>query len=73
MYSLSCKNMGVTCDYVATAGSREEVMEMATEHVKKVHPEKGKEMAEKMSKEEMEQSMMEKMVESDDPDEGEDM
>ena len=45
--------MGVTCDYVATAGSREEVMEMATEHVKKVHPEKGKEMAEKMSKEEL--------------------
>jgi len=51
MYSLSCKNMGVTCDYVATAGSREEVMEMATEHVKKVHPEKGKEMAEKVKEE----------------------
>lgn len=69
MYSLSCKDMGIEkCDYIATADSREEVMKMANEHFMKAHPKEAKEMMQKMSKEEAEKKMMEKIVEKNSDD-----
>ena len=66
MYSLSCKDMGMPkCNYVAMGESREEVMKMADEHFAKTHPKEMKEMASKMSKEDMKQQMMEKIMEKD--------
>jgi predicted small metal-binding protein len=62
-YSLSCKDMGMKCNYVATAESREEVMDMAHEHFAKAHPKEAKEAMEQMSKEELDQKMMENIVE----------
>ena len=65
-YTLSCKDMGVAaCDYVAVGETREEVVKMASEHGIKVHPKEMKEYMSKMSKDEMEQSMLDRVVEED--------
>lgn len=63
MYSLSCKDLGPKCNYVATAESREEVMDMARDHFMKAHPKESKEKMDEMSKEEMDQKMMENIRE----------
>lgn len=66
MYSLSCKDLGMEkCNYVATGDTKEEVMEMASEHAMKAHPKEMKEKAEKMSKEEMNEAMMGAIKEMD--------
>ena len=63
-YSLSCKDMGMEkCNYVATAESREEVMDMTKEHFMKVHPKEAKEKMQEMSEEELDQKMMENIRE----------
>lgn len=59
--------MGIEkCDFVAKADTREEVMEMSSEHFLEAHPKEAKESMEKMSKEEMDQEMLDKIVEEDD-------
>lgn len=68
MYSLSCKDMGIDCNYVAMGETREEVIKMSSDHFKKAHPEEAKEKMESMTEEEMEESMMEKIVEKDEDD-----
>lgn len=65
IYSLSCKDMGINCNYVASGESREEVMNMANEHFMKAHPKEAKEIMETMSKEEIDQKMMENIVEKE--------
>lgn len=51
MYSLACCDAGFDCGFVAKGQTKDEVMKMGMEHVKKVHPEKAEEM-EKMPREE---------------------
>ena len=53
MKTLSCQDMGVSCDFVAKAETDEEVIKMAMDHAKDVHPEKVKEMMSKMSEQEI--------------------
>jgi len=65
-YSLSCKDMDIKCNFVATGETRDEVMSQISEHATKAHPKEMKEMSEKMSKEEMDQKMMENMQEMGD-------
>ena len=58
--------MGVEkCNYVAMGETKDEVIEMATEHGKKAHPKEMKEMMDKMSKEEVEEKMMDNIIEKD--------
>ncbi len=59
MKKLSCKDMGMSDDFVAEGETKEEVMEKMTEHAKMAH----KDMMEKMSPEEME-DMKKKMEEN---------
>ena len=66
MYSLSCKDMGIEkCNYVAMGETKDEVMKMASDHFTKAHPKEAKEMMDKMSKEELEEKMMDNIVEKD--------
>jgi predicted small metal-binding protein len=58
--------MGIKCNFVATGETRDEVMNQISEHSAKAHPKEMKEMADKMSKEEMDQKMMENMQEMGD-------
>jgi predicted small metal-binding protein len=37
MKTLSCRDVGVDCDFVAQGATEQEVMEMATEHARKDH------------------------------------
>jgi len=37
MFTFECKDMGMDCDYVATAASKEEVMDMAMAHAVETH------------------------------------
>jgi predicted small metal-binding protein len=37
MKKLTCRDVGVDCDFVATGATEEEVMQKAGEHGKKVH------------------------------------
>ena len=39
MMKFECKDMGMDCDFVATAETREEVMQMAVAHASDVHAE----------------------------------
>ena len=55
MKTLACKNMGISCDYVATKPTAEEVKADLSAHAQKVHPEilvgmSDKEQAEMMRK-----------------------
>lgn len=52
MYTLSCRDAGVDCDFVAKGETMDEVLETGMDHVKKTHPEKVKEM-ESMPKEKL--------------------
>ena len=61
MMTLSCKDGGVDFDFVAKGESEQEVMDQATEHVKKEHSEKMEEMLKTMSKEQI-TSMMKSMI-----------
>ena len=63
MYTLSCKDMGIACDFVAKGDSKEEVMKMGNEHFMKEHPAEAKEWGAKYSKEEMKQMSMKKIKE----------
>lgn len=40
MYTLSCADFGMACQFVAKGETKEEVMNMAMEHVKAEHPDK---------------------------------
>ena len=62
-YSLSCKDMGIMCDYVAKAKTKEEAVKMGNEHFMKEHPVEAKEWGEKYSKKEMEKMAMDKVME----------
>ena len=65
-YSLSCKDMGVEkCDYIAEGETKEEVIDMATQHGMKVHAKEMEGMMEKMSKEEINEKMMDNIKETD--------
>jgi len=67
MFSLSCKDVGIQkCDHASLSENREEVMQMMDEHIQKVHP---KDPLAKMSKEERDPKLMEKIVESDEEEE----
>ena len=58
--------MGVPqCNYVAMGETKEEVLEMESDHFMKTHPKEAKENMEKMSKEELEQKMIDNIVEKD--------
>lgn len=58
MYTLSDKDMGIDCDYVAEGKSKEEVMKMAADHAMKVHKEEIDEKMKTMTKGEMDEMMM---------------
>ncbi|MDP3882883.1 MAG: DUF1059 domain-containing protein [Candidatus Staskawiczbacteria bacterium] len=67
MFSLACKDAGLpTCNYVAMGETKDEVLKMAKDHMVKDHPDKLKEMQEKMSSEEMDMEMINLMQEKDD-------
>lgn len=67
MYSLSCKDLGMEkCNYVAMGETKDEVIQMMNDHAMKAHPKEVKEQEEKMSKEEMEQKMLDNIIEKDD-------
>ena len=53
MKTLSCKDMGVDCSFVAKGDTDEEVVKKLNDHAMKAHPEVVAEMSKKMSKEEM--------------------
>ena len=44
MEKFACKNLGLDCDFVATADTKEEVMKMAMEHGGSVHADLMKDM-----------------------------
>lgn len=62
MFILNCKNMGMDCDYVARAATKEEVMEQLRKHASHVHPDAIKKM-ESMSEEEVREMMMKNIIE----------
>ncbi len=67
MYSLSCKDMDMEkCNYVAMGETKDEVIKMASDHFVKAHPKEANEAMEKMSKEELNEKMMDNIVEKDD-------
>jgi predicted small metal-binding protein len=61
MKMLSCKNMGVECDFVAKGETAEEVKAKAMEHAKMEHADMLKDMTEDQKKEMM-MKMDEKML-----------
>ena len=64
MYTLSCKDMGIsTCDFVGKGKTKEEAIKMASAHFMKAHPMEAKEATENMSKEEMNKMMLGKVKE----------
>lgn len=60
MKTLSCRDMGGDCNFVAQGNSNEEVVKMMMSHAMQAHPEKLKSMG-NVSPEEMNQMMMSKM------------
>jgi predicted small metal-binding protein len=44
MEKFACKNLGLDCDFVAEAATKEEVMKMAMEHGSVVHADMMKDM-----------------------------
>ena len=58
MKTLSCRDMGVDCDFVAKADTIEETVKIATDHAMEAHAEKIVEMSKTMSQDEMIKAMM---------------
>ena len=58
MKTLSCKDMGVDCDFVAQGETADEVIKKASEHTQTAHADKIKEMTASMTSEEMNAAMM---------------
>lgn len=61
MKTLSCRDMGMTDDFVAKGETEEEVVQKAKEHAMEVHKEKMEEMMKTMSEEDMMKMMKEKI------------
>lgn len=62
MKALACKDFGIKCNYVAKGDTSKEVINNASEHVKRNHP-KSWPKIEKMSEKEMEQKLIPKIKE----------
>ena len=82
MFTFECKDMGMDCDYVATAASKEEVMDMAMAHAVEAHAdvlqglstEQTEEMNEKLTaviKEQQDEEMVAEDADGDDADDDE--
>jgi len=63
MKTISCKDMGVECDFSAQAETAEEAVKMLKDHAAQAHADKIAEMSATMSDEEMTNSMMSKVQE----------
>ena len=61
MKTISCKDMGVDCGYVAKGETAEEAVNKLNAHATKAHPEVVEEMSKKMSEKEMIDDMMSKV------------
>ncbi len=57
MKTISCKDMGVDCGFVAKGETAEEVISKLNDHATKAHPEVVAEMSKKMSEEQMKTKM----------------
>jgi predicted small metal-binding protein len=58
MMELSCRSLGIDCDYIAKGETLDELMKDGMEHAKDAHPEKYAEMM-KMTKQEKHKMMAE--------------
>lgn len=58
MMELSCRSLGIDCDYVAKGETLDELMKDGMEHAKTAHPEKYAEMM-NMTEEERQKMMAE--------------
>ncbi|MFA6136325.1 MAG: DUF1059 domain-containing protein [Candidatus Paceibacterota bacterium] len=61
MKTISCKDMGVECDFSAQAETAEEAVKSLKEHAAQVHADKVAEMSATMSDEQMTSEMMSKV------------
>lgn len=62
---LSCRSLGMDCDFVAYGNTVDEVLDKGMEHAKADHPEKYREMM-KMTTDEMKKMRMEMMAKVED-------
>ena len=63
MYTLACKDVGIpTCSFVAKGKTTEEVISTLNEHAMKAHAEEIDEYLKKMSKEDLNKIMADKIV-----------
>jgi predicted small metal-binding protein len=49
MMKFECKDLGTDCDYVATAGTKREVMDMASAHAVEIHGDMLKDLTEEQT------------------------
>ena len=61
MKTVSCKDMGVTCDFVAKAETADAAVAMLSEHAMASHKEAVDEMAKTMTPDQMKEAMMAKV------------
>lgn len=58
MKTLSCRDMGVDCNFVSHADTAEEAVRITGEHAMKAHADKIAEMSKTMSQDDMMKAMM---------------
>ncbi|MFH1078196.1 MAG: DUF1059 domain-containing protein [Patescibacteria group bacterium] len=63
MFTFACADLGTTCDFVAMAGTQEEVLTQAMEHATATHADAVATMKEAMSDEQMKEMLLGKMKE----------
>jgi predicted small metal-binding protein len=61
MKTLACRDLGITCDYIAKGQKDEEVVEAGLEHIKSEHPDYVKDMMETMNENDMRKAAMAKV------------